>query len=81
MTDAAPDIDQADEYREAAAAMVESLAGPYVPASPGPGSPLITQSVYDMPNLNGVDEGTLWGNYYYLEAITRLLRPEWKSWW
>ena len=29
----------------------------------------------------GVDEGTLWGDYFYLEALTRATRPGWVSPW
>jgi unsaturated chondroitin disaccharide hydrolase len=35
-----------------------------------------------MPKSVGVDEGNLWGDYYYLEALTRRLVPGWESpWW
>ena len=29
----------------------------------------------------GVDEGNLWGDYFYLEALLRLSRPEWTPYW
>jgi unsaturated chondroitin disaccharide hydrolase len=28
-----------------------------------------------------VDEGSLWGDYFYLEALTRLNKPEWVTYW
>ena len=31
--------------------------------------------VYDEPKGVGVDEGNLWGDYFYLEALTRGARP------
>jgi len=60
--------------REATARrIVESLARDY--AAPDDSSALILHGVYDMPKANGVDEGTLWGDYFYLEALARLERP------
>ena len=32
---------------------------------------LLLHGVYDKPKGVGVDEGTLWGDYFYLEALTR----------
>lgn len=29
----------------------------------------------------GVDEGNLWGDYFYLEALTRLSQPDWIPYW
>ena len=37
--------------------------------------------VYDLPKGIGVDEGNLWGDYFYLEALTRSARPGWKPYW
>jgi unsaturated chondroitin disaccharide hydrolase len=77
-----PDGDpDGERYRAAAAAMLDSLAASYAPA-PGSGSTaLLLHGVYDMPKRIGVDEGTLWGDYYYLEALTRRLVPGWRSPW
>jgi unsaturated chondroitin disaccharide hydrolase len=29
----------------------------------------------------GVDEGNLWGDYFYLEALTRFRKPDWTPYW
>ena len=42
---------------------------------------LILHGVYDKPKGVGVDEGTLWGDYFYLEALTRATIPGWTSPW
>jgi unsaturated chondroitin disaccharide hydrolase len=74
--------DAGDRYRAAAASMVDSLAAGYAPAGGEPGDPLLLHGVYDMPKSVGVDEGNLWGDYYYLEALTRRLVAGWASpWW
>ncbi len=73
----------AGRYRRAGAAVLDSLAAGYTPGpGAGPGAPLLLHGVYDMPKSVGVDEGNLWGDYYYLEALTRRLLPGWESvWW
>ncbi|WP_345127729.1 hypothetical protein [Dactylosporangium darangshiense] len=47
-----------------------------------PGSnALLLHGVYDKPKGVGVDEGNLWGDYFYLEALTRAARPGWTAPW
>ncbi len=45
------------------------------------GNALLRHGVYDKPKGVGVDEGTLWGDYFYLEALTRVTRPDWTHPW
>lgn len=70
-------------YRSAGLEMLDSLAARYTPdGGVGGGDPLLLHGVYDLPKGVGVDEGNLWGDYYYLEALTRRLVPDWSSpWW
>ena len=42
---------------------------------------LNTTGVYDLPKNNGVDEGNLWGDYFYLEALARRAKPDWARYW
>jgi len=42
---------------------------------------LLLHGVYDLPKGNGVDEGNLWGDYFYLEALTRATDPDWTPYW
>ena len=41
----------------------------------------ILHGVYDKPKGIGVDEGTLWGDYFYLEALARATHRDWTSHW
>ncbi|MWB98452.1 glycoside hydrolase family 88 protein [Agromyces seonyuensis] len=75
------DAARAADYSARAASMLASLVTHYTPAEPEDADALILHSVYDLPKQNGVDEGTLWGDYFYLEALTRLARPDWKKYW
>jgi unsaturated chondroitin disaccharide hydrolase len=80
-----PDDDPARAgYRAAADDILGSLAAGYTPGAPVAGEvgPLLLHGVYDLPKGVGVDEGNLWGDYYYLEALVRRLDPGWVApWW
>ncbi len=69
-------------YRATAGEMVASLAARYTPRALGADSnALLLHGVYNLPRGMGVDEGNLWGDYYYLEALTRLQHPDWIPYW
>ncbi|WP_243075503.1 glycoside hydrolase family 88 protein [Microbacterium sp. SS28] len=61
--------------------LVADLIAGYAPAQPEDADALLLHSVYDLPKDVGVDEGTLWGDYFYLEALTRIADPEWVTYW
>ncbi|NJK46106.1 MAG: hypothetical protein HC933_19225 [Pleurocapsa sp. SU_196_0] len=46
---------------------------------------LLLHGTYRKPHGIGIDEGCLWGDYYYLEALTRLEKgrrgERWTSYW
>jgi unsaturated chondroitin disaccharide hydrolase len=66
---------------DAAHSILASLIENYTPENPEDSDALLLHSVYDLPKMNGVDEGTLWGDYFYLEALTRVALPGWKPFW
>ncbi|WP_402469510.1 glycoside hydrolase family 88 protein [Isoptericola aurantiacus] len=77
-----PDADRAAAYDAAARRMLAALVTGYTPARHQRADALLLHAVYDAPKGKGVDEGCLWGDYYYLEALTRLTLPGWVSpWW
>lgn len=75
------DADRATHYRQAADDILDSLIAGYTPDPPGASDALLLRGVYDMPKGIGVDEGTLWGDYFYLEALARRTRPGWRPYW
>lgn len=75
------DAERAAEWTARAHAILASLIAHYTPAAPEDSDALLLHSVYDLPKDNGVDEGTLWGDYFYLEALMRVTRPEWRKYW
>jgi unsaturated chondroitin disaccharide hydrolase len=68
-------------YGAAAARILSSLMGSYSTATHPDSNALLLHGVYDKPKGVGVDEGNLWGDYFYLEALTRATRPEWAAPW
>lgn len=39
------------------------------------------KSPYNTCTQEGVDECVIWGDYFFMEALQRILRPEWKCYW
>ena len=77
-----PDRVRAARYAQAASAMLRTLVERYTPSAEGVASDaLLLHSVYDAPKGVGVDEGSLWGDYFYLEALTRHTLPTWTRYW
>ena len=81
LADQLPDGPQRDGYRAAASDILSSLIGGYSTAEDPDSNALLLHGVYDKPKDVGVDEGTLWGDYFYLEALTRAIRPDWTDPW
>jgi unsaturated chondroitin disaccharide hydrolase len=70
-----------DAYRCAARRILTSLISRYSTSAVPRSTALILHGVYDKPKAVGVDEGNLWGDYFYLEALTRAVRPGFTAPW
>jgi unsaturated chondroitin disaccharide hydrolase len=42
---------------------------------------LICHVTHAKPQGQGVDECAVYGDYFYLEALLRYLKPDWKKYW
>lgn len=60
-------------YENALALMMESLAKRYTTRDMPGTDGLLLHGVYSIPHARGVDECTIWGDYYYVEALYRML--------
>jgi len=76
-----PDPARAARASDAADRILASLIENYTPENPEASDALLLHGVYDLPKNVGVDEGTLWGDYFYLEALTRASVPGWRAYW
>ena len=64
-----------------AGVILDSLIARCTPDRPEDSDALLLHSVYHFAAGAGVDEGSLWGDYFYLEALTRRALPGWKPYW
>lgn len=71
----------AQRYHAAARHILTSLFHGYSTANHPESNALLLQGVYSKPHSKGVNEGNLWGDYFYLEALMRLAKPDWKPYW
>jgi unsaturated chondroitin disaccharide hydrolase len=76
-----PGTERGARAEQTAHTILTSLITSYTPADPEDSDALLLHGVYDLPKNVGVDEGTLWGDYFYLEALTRVAMPDWKPFW
>ncbi|MFR0656834.1 glucuronyl hydrolase, partial [Pantoea sp. SIMBA_079] len=74
------DPEAAARATEAADGILASLIADYTPEDEASDA-LILHGVYNLPGDHGVDEGNLWGDYFYLEALQRTVDPEWELYW
>lgn len=68
-------------YHEAARTILGALIEHYTSRARPASNALLLHSVYSKPRQDGVDEGCLWGDYFYLEALVRATRPAWQRYW
>jgi unsaturated chondroitin disaccharide hydrolase len=66
-------------YENAALKMVQSLTENYTTRGLTSNG-LLTQAVYSKPAGAGVNECVIWGDYFYFEALVRLLK-DWTPYW
>lgn len=67
-------------YENAAIRIVKSLVENYTTKNTPEANGILLHSVYSKPANDGVDECCIWGDYYYFEALVRLLK-DWKLYW
>ncbi|HBE86063.1 MAG TPA: glucuronyl hydrolase, partial [Lachnoclostridium sp.] len=60
--------------------ILRSLMEHYATPDTGEGKPVLLHGVYSWHSGKGVDEGNIWGDYYYLEALIRFYK-DWNLYW
>jgi len=58
-------------------ALIDGAISKDVPESNG----LLLHQTYALPQGIGIDEHNIWGDYFYMEALHRMLDPEWELYW
>lgn len=67
-------------YRHAMHGILRSLMERYTVSGIKAGSPILRHGVYSWHSGKGVDEGNIWGDYFYLEALVRFYK-DWNMYW
>lgn len=67
-------------YENASLAIIKSLSENYTSASDSLSNGILLHAVYGKPFNNGVDECNIWGDYYYFEALVRMIK-DWQLYW
>lgn len=76
-----PETDPDKEtYQYAMHRILRSLMEHYTNPDTEAGSPVLLHGVYSWHSGKGVDEGNIWGDYYYMEALMRFYK-DWNLYW
>lgn len=67
-------------YENAALKIVKSLAESYTTKNFKESNGILLHAVYSKPHARGVDECNIWGDYFYFEALVRLMKS-WNLYW
>lgn len=70
-----------EKYEEASAKILNSLIKNYTTKDLVNSNGLLKEAVYFKGGRSGVEECNIWGDYFYLEALTRILKPQWNRYW
>ena len=85
MLEAVKYMDEDDPQRRlflnASHRIMNSLIDGYLTKDIPEANGLLLHGTYSKPGNNGVDEMTNWGDYFYMEALHRMLDPEWELYW
>ena len=77
-------LEETDEnklvYKYAMHAILRSLIENYAAKPESDSEALLLHGTYAVHANRGIDEGTIWGDYYYLEALIRFYK-DWDLYW
>lgn len=76
-----PEVDENKEvYKYAMHNILRSLIENYMNPEIESGKPVLLHGVYSWHSGKGVDEGNIWGDYFFLEALIRFYK-DWNLYW
>ncbi len=85
MLEAVKHLDVSDPLRElyinATHRMMNEIIDKYIDTGKPESNGLLAEQVYSIPHKVGVTEYNIWGDYFYMEALHRMLDPDWKLYW
>ena len=75
------DEEHKERYALAAKEIMESLIDEYASVNEPEIDGIIKHGTYYYAGRNGIDECCIWGDYFYMEALIRMVDPSWKKYW
>ncbi len=76
----APNDQNRELYRNGALKILTSLVNRYSVKDSDDSNGLLLHAVYNKPKGEGVDECCIWGDYFYCEAMVRMIK-DWNLYW
>lgn len=68
-------------YVNAIHRMMDVLIDKYLPAADDKANGILLGQTYALPQGIGINEHNIWGDYFFMEALHRMLNPDWKLYW
>ena len=85
MLEAIKHMDESDPQRRlyvnACNRIMNSLIDHYTTKNIPEANGLLLHGTYSKPGNTGIDEMNIWGDYFYMEALHRMLDPSWELYW
>ena len=85
MLEAIKHMDESDPQRRvyvnACNRIMNSLIDNYITKDVPEANGLLLHGTYSKPGNVGIDEMNIWGDYFYMEALHRMLDPDWTLYW
>ncbi|MDU1310677.1 MAG: glycoside hydrolase family 88 protein [Clostridium sp.] len=74
------DYNNKDIYNKAAHEMLRNLINNYTTVNEDSDG-ILMHGVYSWQHNKGIDECNLWGDYFFMEALMRLYKEDWRLYW
>ena len=85
LLEGAKHLDESDPLRakfvNAAKRIMNSLIDHYTTKNVSQANGLLLHATYNKNSNTGVDEMNIWGDYFYMEALNRMLNEDWELYW
>ena len=68
-------------YVNAVNRMMDVLIDHHLPENDENSNGILLNQTYALPQGIGIDEHNIWGDYFFMEALHRMLDPDWALYW
>ena len=68
-------------YVNAIHRMMDVLISKHLPKEGSKSNGILLNQTYALPQKMGINEHNIWGDYFFMEALHRMLDPDWELYW